>query len=312
MIYTVTLNPAIDKTVVIPDFTTGSVNRIQSLRIDAGGKGINVTKCLQNLGTESIAAALLGGSSGGKIGEMLASQSIRTLTVAVPGETRTNLKIIDPAGHSNTDINEPGPAVDPGILEALKTRIGEAVRPGDAVILSGSLPKGADVTTYQHWCEYFQSLGALVYLDADGEAMKAGIQAKPYLIKPNDEELARLLGTPMQSQEDLLQAGMRLVESGIAEVVISLGSRGALFLNRDGIHLAQALTVPVRSTVGAGDSMVAAMAYSKEQNLPREEQIRLAVAMGAASVMCDGTQAPDKDLVRELAKQVNIQEVERK
>lgn len=309
MIYTVTLNPAIDKTVDIPGFTAGKVNRIEGLRMDAGGKGINVTKCLANLGQPSMAAMLLGGKSGQVIQEMLAQQSIATLIVPVSGETRTNLKIIDSTGHSNTDINEPGPHVSEAALDQLMEQIGEKISPGDIVILSGSLPRGADAATYRHWCTCFQRLGALVYLDADGEAMREGIQAIPYMIKPNDEELSRLLGKPMDTLEELLQAGRSLLASGIEEVVISLGSKGALFLNREGACLADALTVPVRSTVGAGDSMVAAMAYGKEKSLPREEQIRLAVAMGAASVMCDGTQAPDKDLVRELAKQVKIQEV---
>lgn len=310
MIYTVTLNPAIDKTVEIPGFTAGKVNRVQSIRIDAGGKGINVTKCLANLGQKSISAMLLGGNSGNTIQEILVQQSICTLVVPVTGETRTNLKIIDSTGHSNTDVNEPGPLVDAEILNHLREKIGQCIHTGDTVILSGSLPKGADVVTYQQWCAYFQSLGAQVYLDADGEAMRLGIQAIPYLIKPNDEELSRLLGKPMDSLEDLLQAGHSLLDSGIQEVVISLGGKGALFLNQEGSYLAEALTVPVRSTVGAGDSMVAAMAYGKEKNLPRQQQIRLAVAMGAASVMCDGTQAPEKDLVWELAKQVKIQEVE--
>ena len=309
MTYTVTLNPAIDKTVEIPDFTAGKVNRVQSLRIDAGGKGINVTKCLASLGQKSIAAMILGGNSGESIRQMLAQQGISTLVVTVAGETRTNLKIVDSTGYTNTDINEPGPMVSKEVLLQLKNKIGNVIRPGDVVILSGSLPKGADAETYQQWCQYFQSLGAQVYLDADGEAMRLGIQAVPYLIKPNDEELSRLLGKPMDSLEDLLQAGHTLLDSGIQEVVISLGGKGALFLNQEGSYLAEALTVPVRSTVGAGDSMVAAMAYSKEKNLSREEQIRLAVAMGAASVMCDGTQAPEKDLVWELAKQVKIQEV---
>lgn len=311
MIYTVTLNPAIDKTVEIPNFTTGKVNRIQSLRIDAGGKGINVTKCLANLGMESVAAMLLGGSSGEKIRHMLASQGIQTLAVSVPGETRTNLKVIDPIGHTNTDINEPGPVVTQEELDGLKNQIGQRIHAGDMVILSGSLPKGASSATYRTWCEYFRELGALVYLDADGEAMREGIQAIPYLIKPNDEELSRLLGKPLHSLEDLVLAGRSLLAAGIQEVVISLGAKGGLFLNKDGCYLAEALTVPVRSTVGAGDSMVAAMAYGKEKNLPRQQQIRFAIAMGAASVMCDGTQAPDQELVRELAKQVKIQEVQK-
>lgn len=310
MIYTVTLNPAIDKTVEIPGFTAGKVNRIQSLRVDAGGKGINVTKCLTNLGTDSTAAMLVGGSSGKNIQQMLAEQNIRTLAVSVSGETRTNLKIIDPTGHSNTDINEPGPFVGEEALDELKKQIAQQIHAGDAVILSGSLPKGADPATYKTWCTYFQELGALVYLDADGEAMKEGIQAVPYMVKPNDEELSRLLGKPLETLEDLVQAGQSLLNMGIQDVVISLGSKGGLFLNREGCFLAEALKVPVRSTVGAGDSMVAAMAYGKEKNLPRQQQIQLAVAMGAASVMCDGTQAPDRELVWELAKQVTIKEVE--
>lgn len=309
MIYTVTLNPAIDKTVEIPGFTAGKVNRVQSIRIDPGGKGINVAKCLGNLGQKSVSAMVLGGNSGNTIQELLAQQGLETLVVPVSGETRTNLKIIDSTGHTNTDINEPGPAVAEPTLTRLRDEIGSRIRPGDIVILSGSLPRGADAATYQKWCGYFRSLGAQVYLDADGEAMRLGIQAAPYLIKPNDEELSRLLGKPMDSLDALLQAGRTLLDSGIREVVISRGGKGALFLNREGTYLAEALTVPVRSTVGAGDSMVAAMAYGKENGLPRQQQIRLAVAMGAASVMCDGTQPPEGALVRELAKQVKIQEV---
>lgn len=309
MIYTVTLNPAIDKTVVIPRFTAGSVNRIQSLRVDAGGKGINVSKCLDHLGVKSTAAMIVGGTAGQQLTQMLGQLGISYLPTFVDGQTRTNLKVINPERGENTDINEPGPNVSEATLLELRNGLGEIILPGDLVILSGSLPKGADATLYKEWTDFFQSRGAQVFLDADGEAMRQGIQAVPYLIKPNDEELARLLGKPMQSLEDLLQAGHSLLETGIREVVISLGAKGALFLSEVGDFLADALTVPVRSTVGAGDSMVAAMAYGKEKNLPREQQIRLAVAMGAASVMCDGTQAPDKALVWDLAEQVKIQEV---
>ena len=118
--------------------------------------------------------------------------------------------------------------------------------------------------------------------------MREGIKAIPYMIKPNDEELSRLLGKPLSALEELIQAGQSLLKTGIQEVVISLGSKGGLFLSKEDCFLAEALTVPVRSTVGAGDSMVAAMAYGKEKHLPRQQQIQLAVAMGAASVMCDG------------------------
>lgn len=309
MIYTVTLNPAIDKTVTIPNFSVGKVNRISTMRIDAGGKGINVSKCLMNLGADTIAAMLLGGSSGKKIADMLKEQGVQTLKVDVPGETRTNLKVIDPELHTNTDINEPGPLVTEDILEELKQKIGEVLFAGDIVILSGSLPKGVSTRTYRDWCEYFGERSALVYLDADGEAMREGIKAGPYMVKPNDEELSRLVGRELSSEEELVRAGKQLIESGIEEVVISLGSKGALFLNSEGCYRADALKVPVQSTVGAGDSMVAAMAYAKEKGLSRIEQIRTAVAMGAASVMCDGTQAPRAEDVFELSEKVKVWEV---
>lgn len=309
MIFTVTLNAAIDKTVVIPDFSTGSVNRIQSIRIDAGGKGFNVSKCLDNLGVKSIAGAILGGSTGEQLLALMTQMGIDTLPVAISGQSRTNLKIIDPSRGENTDINEPGPEVSRSVLDELRNRIAAKICPGDIVILSGSLPKGADASLYYEWTKFYHSIGAVVFLDADGEAMRLGIEAMPNLIKPNDDELSRIVGKYLSTQQELIEAGKMLLESGIEEVVISLGADGAIFMSADGVFKANPVKVPVLSTVGAGDSMVAAMAYGLEKKLPRETRIRLAIAMGAASVMCDGTQAPDADLVWKLAAQVEIQEV---
>lgn len=309
MVFTVTLNPAIDKTVVLPGFTLGAVNRIQSLRADPGGKGINVSKCLAALGLDTMAAGIFAGTAGELLLQMLQQMDIPTLPVMVSGQSRTNLKIIDPAQHSNTDINEPGPAVSPDALTALRDRIGQQLRPGDVVVLSGSLPAGADSGLYRDWIGYFRERGARVILDADGEPLRQGILAKPWLIKPNDAELSHLLNKPLESIRDLVEAGEGLRQNGIEEVVISLGSKGALFLSGQGRYLAEALSVPVQSTVGAGDSMVAAMAYGSVRALPRTQIIQLAVAMGAASCMCDGTQAPDAGLVEKLSKQVKIMEV---
>lgn len=306
MIFTVTLNPAIDKTVVIEQFKAGSVNRVVSVREDPGGKGINVSKCLKNLGITSTAAMILAGNAGNRLEQMLQDLQIPVLQLRAEGQSRTNLKIIDPCKKENTDINEPGPVVSEGLLEALKSTIGSRVKPGDIVILSGSLPAGVDKGLYGHWITYFRSLGVCVYLDADGEPMHKGMAAVPYMIKPNDAELAALVGKTSLTAEEILQEGKRLHDTGIEEVVISLGGDGALFISRDGIFRAEGLQVEVKSTVEAGDSMVAAMAYAHAENLSRETRIRLAVAMGAASVMQDGTQSPEADLVWELAKGVKI------
>ena len=309
MIYTVTLNPAIDKTAVIENFNAGSVNRVADLREDPGGKGINVSKCLKNLGESSTAAMILAGDTGRKLESMMQKLEIPVLSVWAAGENRTNFKIIDPVKRENTDINEPGPAVSAELLERFREKLGSKILPGDIVILSGSLPAGVDRGLYGKWTSYFRSLGACVYLDADGEPMQKGMAALPYMIKPNNDELAALLGKEKLSIEEMVFEGQRLHDTGIEEIVISLGGDGALFVSKDGCYRAEGLTVPVKSTVGAGDSVVAAMAYGQSQNLGREEKIRLAVAIGAASVMQSGTQPPEAGLVWELAQQVKLRKL---
>lgn len=306
MIYTVTLNPAIDKTVVIENFSAGMVNRVTSVREDAGGKGINVSKCLKKLGQDSVAAMILAGDTGRRLEKMLGVLEIPVLPVWAAGENRTNLKIIDSVKKENTDINEPGPAVTQELLQSLREALHEQVKQGDILVLSGSLPAGVDRSLYEQWTAYFREKGVCVYLDADGEPMRSGMKSLPYLIKPNNDELAALVEKPALSQEEMIAEGKRLLGTGIAEIVISLGGDGALFISADGCWKAEGLDVPVKSTVGAGDSVVAAMAFGQVRNLPREAKIKLAVAMGAASVMQSGTQPPEAQLVWELAQQVKI------
>lgn len=309
LIFTVTLNPAIDKTVFIPGFSVGSLNRIQSVRIDAGGKGFNVSKCLKKLGVDSTACAILGGSTGEHLLALMSQMGIDTLPVTVPDQSRTNLKIIDPSSGITTEINEPGPEVSHSALDELRNRVAAKISPGDIVILSGSLPKGAITSLYYEWTKFFHALGAIVFLDSDGEAMRLGVEAKPDFIKPNDAELSRIVGKDLSTQQELIEAGKKLLETGIEEIAISLGAAGAIFISTRGVFKANSLKVPVLNTVGAGDAMVAAMAYGLEKKLPHETRMRLAMAMGAASVMTDGTQAPDSDLVWKLAEQVEIQKV---
>lgn len=309
MIFTVTLNPAIDKTVVIPNFKVGSVNRIQSLRTDAGGKGFNVSKCLKKLGVSSTACAILGGATGEHLLAMMTQMGIDTLSVTVTEQSRTNLKIIDALTGVTTEINEPGPEVPCSVLDELRSRVAEKISPGDIVVLSGSLPRGTSTSLYYEWTKFFHSLGAVVFLDSDGEAMRLGVEARPDFIKPNHGEMSRIVGKSLSTQQELIEAGKRLLDTGIQEIVISLGADGAVFISSGGIFKANALKVPVLSTVGAGDAMVAAMAYGLEKKLPRESRIRLAMAMGAASVMSDGTQPPDAELVWRLSEEVEIKEL---
>lgn len=305
MIYTVTLNPALDKTVEIPSLTVDSVNRITTMRTDPGGKGINVSKVIQKLGGESTATGILGGNTGRAICSAVEEMGIRTAFRFVAGETRTNLKVIDPVNHTNTDLNEPGVTVSEEVLKDLLDELVFRVKEGDIVVLSGSLPQGAPKDTYGIWVKACKKAGAKVMLDVDGALLEAGIKESPYLIKPNNHELSALMGRVLNTPEELAQAAAELMEKyDIAKVVISMGGDGALYITKEETVCAEGLKVPVKSTVGAGDSVVAALAVSEEAGKTMEETVRLSTACGAANVMCSGTQAAEYRVIEELIPRV--------
>lgn len=304
MIYTVTLNPALDKTVEIPGLTLGNVNRITSLRTDPGGKGINVSKVIDKLGGTSVALGILGGNTGRAIAEGLHRMGLNCSFLTAEGETRTNLKVIDPVNHTNTDINEPGFTVTQTQLDSLLEQLAGKLKPGDIVVLSGSLPKGAAVDTYEKWITRCKAAGAKVFLDADGAPLAEGLKASPYLVKPNNDELSRFVGRELTTPAELAEAARLMLESGIEKVVVSMGSKGALYVTRDTVLQAEGLKVPVGSTVGAGDSVVAALAVAEDRGLTLEETVILSTATGAANVMCSGTQAAEYSVIESLMPKV--------
>ena len=300
MIYTVTLNPALDKTVQVPQMCVDAVNRITQMRTDPGGKGINVSKVIAKLGGQSTVLALLGGSTGRKIADALEEMGLTCRMTFIPGETRTNLKVVDPILHTNTDINEPGIEVTEEILDAMLAELVGMLKPEDIVAISGSLPKGAPKNTYCHWVSECKQAGAKVFLDVDGALLAEGLKASPYLVKPNNEELSRLMGKPLETTEELAEAAKALRAQGVEKVVVSMGGKGALYVTRDMVIQAEGLKVPVGSTVGAGDSVVAALALAEERGLPMEETVRLSTATGAANVMCSGSQAAEREVIESL------------
>lgn len=309
MIITVTLNPAIDKTVTIPNFTVSQVNRIETLRTDVGGKGINVSKCLKELGCESTAAAFWGGEAGRSGEAQLRESGVESLPVFIGGTTRTNMKIIDPEQGTNTDINEPGPQISPEELEQLIQKLDEKLNQGDILVLAGSIPAGISPDIYKELTIRYKEKGVKVFLDADGESFAEGIKASPYLIKPNIDELSRYAGEKITDIRGILKAVKPLLQSGIEKIVVSMGAQGAVFIQKGRILIASSLNVPVLSTVGAGDSMVAALAYGEEKGLDEKKTYKLSMAMGAASVMCSGTQAPKASTVESLYHMVNMIEL---
>ncbi|MDL2317843.1 1-phosphofructokinase [Eubacteriales bacterium OttesenSCG-928-A19] len=308
MVLTVTLNPALDYTMKVSGFAVNAVNRVQRARMDPGGKGINVSKWVKALGGETVAIGIIRGRTGNMIRDALASEGIVTDFVTAPGETRTNIKIADPDGKTNTDINAQGDPVERDMLEAVSQRLTDRVRPGDIVVLAGRNPPGTPDDLLPTWIRLFQGKGAKVFLDVDDDALRAGLSAGPFLAKPNDAELSRLVGRALASPEDVAQAARTLLSGETARLVVSLGSRGALFLWENRTLYAGGLSVPVGSTVGAGDAMVAALAYSESKGLSLEEALPLAMASGAASVMQSGTQVADPAQVRKLAELVQYEE----
>lgn len=304
MIKTVTMNPAVDKTVEIDDFRIDAVNRISAVRTDAGGKGINVSKTIRALNGKSIATGILAGSNGEYIRSYLVRMGIENDFLFVNGETRTNLKVVDRLRGTNTDINEPGVEVTERDIEMLEDKIFFGINQGDILVLSGSIPAGVPKDIYRKWTERAQKQGAKVLLDADGELLQEGIKAAPCLVKPNINELERLMSRKLETIDEVVGAAGSLLELGIEIVAVSLGEAGAVFVKKDKVIQAEGVAVDVISTVGAGDSMVASLAYALEEGYPFERAVTLSVAAGTASVATSGTQPPELGSVLNYEKKV--------
>ena len=313
MIYTVTLNPALDKTVEVPGFALDAVNRAAAVRRDAGGKGINVAKTVRALGGECGAFCILGGAAGEDIRAETERLGIPVTACAAAGETRTNIKIVDRMRHTNTDLNEPGTPVPPQTLAQLYGLLRGAATPGDIVVLAGSLPPGAPAALYRDWAAGLAAAGVRVFLDAEGGALRCGLEARPYFVKPNRAELEALCGRPLPAAADAAAEAKALHAAGVRRVLVSLGGEGAGLAcdgPGQGVLWAHGVTVPVSSRVGAGDTVVAAFACGEAAGLPAAETLRLAVAASAAAVALPGTQAPARAQVEALLPQVRVERME--
>ena len=307
MIITITLAPALDKTVLIPNFSINHVNRILQMRTDPGGKGINVSKALKEYGCDSLAMGILGGPVGAQIKESLDQLEISSHFIFTPDNTRTNLKVIDPNLKTNTDINEPGPPVSPHTLEQMQRALLSHISPGDIVVLAGKLPPGASPSYYGSLIKICHAHQAKVFLDTDAEFLKEGIKESPFMIKPNLDELERACDCRLESIEAVCRQGHKLLKKGISLVVVSLGKEGAVFLTKNAAIWGHGISVPVKSTVGAGDSMLAAIIWAESQEMTLEQTVRLAIASSTANVMRPGTDTAPYSETRPFLQQVQIQ-----
>lgn len=309
MIITVTMNPAIDKTVEIDQLLPGGLNRIRKVEYDAGGKGINVSKTIRELGGTSIATGFLGGNAGKTIQSVLDKKEIGNDFIQVDGETRTNTKVFEKNG-AVTELNEPGPVISEDQIHALLQKLEDYADDHTLFVLAGSIPAGVDRNIYAEITRLVHKKGAKVLLDADGELFRNSLEAVPDIIKPNRVELEEYAGFDYRaSQEELLNLARKIRQKGIGTVAVSMGKSGAMLV-KDGYEVrCPALSVKAHSTVGAGDAMVAALAYSWDQGLDDDALTRLCIAASAGAVTTIGTKPPTRELVDQLAEQVIIKRI---
>lgn len=309
MIKTLTLNPALDKTIIVESFSLDELNRVKKVHKDAGGKGINVSKMLKNLGKESTASGFLGGSSGDFIRRELKKMEIKSDFVEAAGETRTNTKMVDQVNKTFTDINESGASVPAEKLQELKDRLFADLAENDILVLAGSIPAGLDKNIYAELIESANEKNIKTILDADGELFREAVKAGPTLIKPNEHELSLHFKKEFKDFKSMIRAAEKLLTEGVEMIMLSLGKEGAVFITEEQKYFIEALKLDVKSTVGAGDAMVAGLAYSLDNGLEVEDMLKTAAACSSATLIRDGTEMGKKEDVESLKEKIRIKKL---
>jgi 1-phosphofructokinase len=278
----ITLNPAIDRTIAIPNFQAGKVNRVQGEYSNAGGKGVNVASSLADAGHKIAVTGFLGRENVTLFERLFTRKRIADHFVRLDGETRVGIKITDPVLQETTDINFPGAEPLPSDLAALRVVIDQV--DAEWFVIAGSLPPGVDVTIYRDFTKSLKSRGRKVALDTSGESLNHAIEALPAFIKPNIHELEGLVGRALPSRDQVAAAAGELVARGIEMVVVSMGEQGACFVGAEGVLFATPPAIEVRSTVGAGDAMVAGVLSSRLRGLSLAETARLSTAFSVRAI----------------------------
>ncbi|MEN6372594.1 MAG: 1-phosphofructokinase [Armatimonadota bacterium] len=310
MITTVTINPAFDKTIYVYGLKVGDTNRVEKTEVDAGGKGINASRMLAELGAETAALGFVGGRTGRFIETVLNEDGIKSDFVHTKAETRTNIAIEDLGGVPPTTINEKGGPITPEELEHLKEKVKHWAKKSRIMVFGGSIPLEVEPAVYRDLAHIAQAEGAKVILDADNKALELGIEAHPMMIKPNLDEAERLCGRALKDVSDVADAAMSLVNNqGLEVVVVSMGSRGAIAATHGEVWQAIPPEVEAISTVGSGDSMVAGIAIALADRKPLSEGLALGTAAGAATAMSSGVEMGKKEDVDRLLPKVVLKRI---
>lgn len=284
MIYTVTLNPSIDYHVWIENMAEGTIHQARKEWKAAGGKGINVSKVLRNLGSESIALGFVGGFTGAFIRQQLEQEGIEHRFIPVSQDSRINIKI---KAERETDLSGVSPLIPKEAIKELMEQL-DQLTSDDFLVLAGSVPARMPADIYRLIMQRMNQLGVRVILDAKGAALGSALAEKPFLIKPNHHELGELFGVRVETTEEAVLYGRRALEMGASNVIVSMAGNGAVFVNREKAFAAQFPKQQLVNSIGAGDSMVAGFLYAYTRGQEVREAFQLAVAAGSTTAISEG------------------------
>jgi len=301
--HTLTPNPALDMRMRFINPHLGELNRAESVILEPSGKGLNVARALAQLGQPARAILPLGGLFAPIFDTVV--EQVKLVKVPIGGATRCNVKVIDQEGNL-TEFNAPGPTLGAEEWEKVEEALLNDVTPGDAVVLSGSLPRGVSVQRYLRLMERLRTKEARVCLDAEGESLRLGLQAQPFLVKPNRKEAQELLGQPIDTIKRAAEAARTIKTLGPELVVLSLGAKGAIFLG-EGCIYAIPPSIRPNTTTGCGDSLLAGTLAGLAQNLPWPEIARHATALAVARALAQRPIFPTPEDVKAVAGDIRIE-----
>jgi len=309
MLFTLTPNPSVDRSLVIPEIRFNSVLRSEQVRLDFGGKGFNVSRALHTFGIESTAIAWVGGGSGKMLADGLQRLGIQTDFVWMDEETRTNTMMIEQEGDWHIKVNEPGPSISEDAIKQMFQKVEGYAKKGDIWVLSGSLPPDVSEGFYADLIALLKSRGARVYLDTNGVALEKGSQAGPYLVKPNIAEASKIVGFNIGGVEEAKRAALPFLRMGIEYFALTMGEAGLLMASQHEMVYARPPAIHVRNAAGSGDALLAGMLYAQSRDMPLVDVARWAVATGTASVETEGVSEISIEAIQALLPNVASQTI---
>ena len=303
---TITVNPAIDQTVSVDNFKPGSVNRSRGMRFDAGGKGVNVASFLADYGIPVSVTGFLGEENADVFERHFSRKKIEDRFVRVPGETRVNIKIMDEINQVTTDLNTPGQIPGEYAVSRFYEQVEAMSDACECFVLSGNLQSGLPITFYADLIQFLKSKKRKIVLDTSGDALAESVKVKPNIIKPNIHELSALVNKPLDGIKSVYASAVSMINEDTTVVVVSMGRDGALFVEKDQAFVARPPDVVVKSTVGAGDAMVAGLVAGMSKKLSLRDCARLATAFSLSMITRLGRDLPEMSVINDFQKQVEI------